>query len=446
MSGEPEFAPGQDFHLPEEEHARLNGAVSAVSARTSARDKLSALSTLSAQRDWRPPVLEPAALHGLAGRWVEAAQPHTEPSAAGILLVTLTAFGSAAGRTPHIDVGFTPHHANESVLLVGPTATGRKGETTRAGMRPIELADVDWQARVHSGFGSGEAVVAEVRDETENEPGAEDKRLLVQEDEFASVLAVAGRDGSTLSMILRNAWDGRPLQNRTKARKTIATGAHVSAVCAITPEELRRRVPEAEIANGFLNRFLLVAVYRSKLLPEPHPIPGNVVGEYAQAFASALAFARRVGCIERDADARGRWDVAYREELSIDRHGLAGAVCSRAEAHVARLSMLYALLDNSDRIRLPHLEAALAVWRYCERSALLVFGDRLGEPTADAIVEALTAGDLTRDQIRDQFSRHKTAAELDLALDLLQTMGRVEALKVPTGGRPATHYRLLTVA
>src|SRR3712207_8342266 len=46
--------------------------------------------------------------------------------------------------------------------------------------------------------------------------------------------------------------------------------------------------------------------------------------------------------------------------------GLFGAVTGRAEAHVLRLSCLYAALDMSDTVTVTHLRAALALWRYCE--------------------------------------------------------------------------------
>ncbi len=40
----------------------------------------------------------------------------------------------------------------------------------------------------------------------------------------------------------------------------------------------------------------------------------------------------------------------------------AGAITARGEAHTLRLSMIYALADQSDVIQRPHLQAALAVW------------------------------------------------------------------------------------
>ena len=60
--------------------------------------------------------------------------------------------------------------------------------------------------------------------------------------------------------------------------------------------------------------------------------------------------------------------------------GLYGAVTSRAEAQVVRLSLIYALLDCSPVIRQEHLLAALALWEYCE--ALLTQSTYLAMPLA----------------------------------------------------------------
>ena len=51
---------------------------------------------------------------------------------------------------------------------------------------------------------------------------------------------VASRDGSILSMVLRNGWDGQPLRSRVKQQKLLATDYHLSAIGHITREELTR--------------------------------------------------------------------------------------------------------------------------------------------------------------------------------------------------------------
>jgi len=50
---------------------------------------------------------------------------------------------------------------------------------------------------------------------------------------------------------------------------------------------------------------------------------------------------------------------------------------------------LHAPLDKSPMVRAEHLRAAVALWEYCFASTLFIFGDALGDPIADAILEAL---------------------------------------------------------
>ena len=115
-----------------------------------------------------------------------------------------------------------------------------------------------------------------------------------------------------------------------------------------------------------------------------------------------------------------------------------GAITSRAEAHVMRLACKYALLDLSSEIRLEHLEAALALWRYCEASAHFVFGDATGEPVADEILGALIGAPrgLSRTEIRDLFSRHKPSAHIENSLSTLERTGLAHKFKKRTGGAP----------
>jgi hypothetical protein len=183
--------------------------------------------------------------------------------------------------------------------------------------------------------------------------------------------------------------DGDRLENRTKSRTLLATNAHVSCLAAITPDELQRKVSATELANGYLNRFLLIAVSRSKLLPDPPLLPNPLVEEHAAVFQKALDHGRRMKALRRDKEASALWSHAYKHELAIDRGGLVGAVCSRAEPHTLRLSLIYALLDCAEVIRVEHVAAGLALWRYAEASAYLAFGDQLGDPAADALLAAL---------------------------------------------------------
>ena len=135
------------------------------------------------------------------------------------------------------------------------------------------------------------------------------------------------------------------------------------------------------------NRYLLIAVERSKLLPFGSALDSERLAEISHAVRMALRFAFEHRPITFDDAARERWIDAYRE-LTADRPGLAGAAAARAEAHTVRLALTYALLDLSERICPEHLEAALAVWRYSAASAHWIFGDALGDPTADELWSA----------------------------------------------------------
>ena len=65
--------------------------------------------------------------------------------------------------------------------------------------------------------------------------------------------------------------------------------------------------------------------------------------------ASALRFAGEHRALPFDPAARERWIEIY-PQLSAGQPGLAGAATARAEAHVVRLALIYALLDCSDMI------------------------------------------------------------------------------------------------
>ena len=68
---------------------------------------------------------------------------------------------------------------------------------------------------------------------------------------------------------------------------------------------------------------------------------------------------------------------------------MCGALLARAEAQVRRLAALYALLDGTKVIRHQHMKAALGLWQYVEDSVAWIFGDKLGDPVADTILDRL---------------------------------------------------------
>jgi hypothetical protein len=394
-----------------------------------------------------PEPLGDEAFHGLAGEIVSAIEPHSEADPAALLLQLLVAFGNAIGHGAFFVVERCSHYSNLFSLIIGPTAKGRKGTAWGQIADIFRGVDSFWlDTRVHGGVGSGEGIIWHVRDPILKgdklvDEGIADKRLLLLESEFAQVLAVAKREGSTASEVLRRAWDGTPLQTLTKNNPARATGAHVSAIGHITRDELLRHLDQTEIANGLMNRFICCCAQRSKALPDGGSIDAGVLAPLIGRLERAVAFGREPRELKRDAVAAEVWRAVYRD-LSEGKPGLLGAVISRAEAQVLRLSMIYALLDSSPLIKREHLMAALAVWQHADASALHVFGDALGDPVADAILRALRSNPegLTRSEVHGLFARNRKQSEIDRAVGVLLSYGLISVHTEETNGRPAQRF------
>jgi hypothetical protein len=412
-------------------------------------------------RHWPTPV-SATAYRGVFGACVQTLAPHTEADPIAVLLHLLVSFGNAIGRSAHWRAEADVHHLNLFSALVGETAKGRKGVSGNQSRLLVQAIDPDWVERCNkSGLSSGEGLIWAVRDPIEKQhpikehgrvveyqtivedAGISDKRLLVTEAEFASTLRVLERDGNTLSALLRQAWDGQDLRVLTKNSPATSTAPHISLLVHITRDELRRYLGRTEAGNGFGNRFLWACVRRSQVLPDG----GGIVDwdPLVCELRATIEHARAVGELRRDPSAGALWRHVY-GPLSSGRPGLLGAMTARAEAQVMRLACLYALGERSYVVGRAHLEAALELWRYCFDSARYIFGDCLGDHTADAILQALRRASetgLTRAEIlHSVFGRNKPAADIGRALGVLEEAQLARHAPDHTGGgaKPADRW------
>jgi hypothetical protein len=242
--------------------------------------------------------------------------------------------------------------------------------------------------------------------------------------------------------VIRKTWDGSRLENLVKQNPIKSTGHHVSIVGHITREDFERNANEVDFFNGMLNRWMLFLVRRSKELPDGGEVPENQTEPLIRETMQLLDAARRVSKMERTASARELWHSVY-SELSAGGEGLHAAITSRGEAHVLRLSMIYALADGKSAVDDHHLQAALDLWAYSDASSKFLFGDRLGDPVADAIVDNLRlSGELVQTEISALFNRHLPAGVIGAALDRLHEAGIIEGFSEPTPGRPRRIWRL----
>jgi hypothetical protein len=402
------------------------------------------------------PTLDDAALYGIAGDVVDLLEPHTEADPVALLVSFLAEAGAMLNRGPHVILDGTYHPLLFWPVLVGRSSKSRKGTADKRMRQLFGLTDPIWTRGECKGtLSSGEGLVFAVRDDSYAEhpvkekgkftgetvrvrvdSGVTDKRLFLVQPEFGSVLRIMAREGNSLSGVLRDAWDGLTLAPMTKANRVRATDPHIGIVGHVTKDELLRNLTNTEASNGFGNRFAWFAVQRSKELPFSSAPDESHMNHLAARLSRAIKEARSISRVGLTDMARSLWAARY-HELSADRPGLAGSLLGRAEAQVMRLAALYAVLDGHNAINSAHLNAAFALWQYAEDSTKLIFGNSLGDPVADTILNAIrTNGELTDSQLSELFGRNMSAAKLARAKNVLLTAGLAHCATEESGGRP----------
>jgi hypothetical protein len=187
-----------------------------------------------------------------------------------------------------------------------------------------------------------------------------------------------------------------------------------------------------------------------KSLPMP-PDYTDKAREHARRWSDAVRTARNTQVLYFDHRAEALWRAEYdllkfggRPDVP-PREGMALDVCSRARVLVPRMALIFAALDGAKVITTAHLEAALAIWDYCERCASYLFSDVTSDPVENVIANALRSkGRMSRDELRGLFSRHQPSAAIQAALDALAAAGKVRCVKEQTRGRAFEYWEWVT--
>jgi hypothetical protein len=396
-------------------------------------------------------------MYGIAGDIIRKASEYCEAHPAGMYLDLLVAIGSIIGRGPYFNVNQTQHFTNEFLCRVGLTAESRKGTGRDVIDGVLKLVDPDWYSRrVMSGFGSAEAIVNEVRDPMEQSvrdkkaptgfqlitvPGVYDKRLCIREGELASVFQLAGKKESRADIVMRDGWDGKALRNivKGKSRDGLSNSAicrepHLSISGDTTRAELMAKMPDGAADNGFGNRFLYCYVYRTKVCPNGGP-ELDWSTEIPRLYET-IQKAKGLRYVPLTKAASKVWGRMYMEldEPGNRLPGLAGAMTARAAAHIRRLALIYALLDEQDAVDTQHLHAAKRMWDYCQESARYIFLGTTGEQ--DRIQRYIERnGPVTVSQIvQDLFHKHKTVGWVEAQVIELLNRSRNQRVGIRKDG------------
>ena len=263
------------------------------------------------------PILNEDAFYGVAGNVVRLLQPHTEADPVALLASFLSEIGTMLGRKPHLILDGTYHPLLFWPVLVGRSSKSRKGSAGHRMRTLCAQADQSWTRGEYKGtLSSGEGLAYAVRDAMHrDEPlkdrgrptgetvrtcvdlGVEDKRLFLVQAEFGVVLRIMGRDGNSLSGVMRDAWDGLDLSPMTKANRVRATEPHIGIVGHVTRDELLRNLTDTEASNGFGNRFVWLLVRRYQELPFSSSPDGTEMVELVRIIGGTIQSGQDINTI-----------------------------------------------------------------------------------------------------------------------------------------------------
>jgi hypothetical protein len=388
-------------------------------------------------------------LYGLVGEFAREAARNSEAIPAAVALMALTYIGAHVGRGAFMRVGDVTHHPRLFVLHVAGTNSG-KGESRELLMRvdrriragDVPGVDATFLGKMHTGgLSTREGIAALIPDRIERDgkviiEGTADKRLLVHESEFSGLLRTMRREGNAISSALRDAWDGVAIAPLTKTNPTQATDPHIALWGSITPGEMRALFDPGDVANGFLNRILIVHAESDRDVTWPTPVPDEIVFKYAERFIEVIKWGRdRYPAVSDTLEislsngARQLHERAYRKLKRASPDPMLGALLARARSHVLRLAMLFAICDMSQTVEEHHYRAAMAWIQYWTGSVRYLFRRGANEAKAveaanhaEKILEKLHESPeqrLTRTQISAVFNRNLSRDGIDRALDAL---------------------------
>src|SRR5262249_5861783 len=209
-----------------------------------------------------------------------------------------------------------------------------------------------------------------------------------------------------------------------KHRTSVATEPLISEAAHITIDELRLKLEKLSISDGFGNRFLYACVDRSKLLAFGGRFDSDMLDALGRRTLEAIKTAETRGEITIAEADKPLWEKIYNAvEGAPPTKGLIDHLTARAAPQMLRLAILYALLDGAAQVAAPHINAAHALWQFCEASASYIFSDLSSDHVADMILCELQKirpdGYNRRELINDIFGCRVRANELSRALHAL---------------------------
>lgn len=444
---------------------------------------------------------------GPYGDFLAAKRGNTEASEAGMLAALLGLTGAVLGGRVNVQCGDYSHGPNLFTLIIGRSSIARKsmalgiiknllfgesgniyemltrelGSGPNAALLASELAN-EWPRKT-GGIASGEMVIRTWQPLTHKDASGDgfsyqNPRIVITENEMGSLWKKAHRDGSTLSDVINDLWDGNELAAHavTSGSSVVPKGRHIcSIIGASTVSETRRLCTSGDATSGFGNRFLwfwlpdgdldiafpkqtpkqVVAKFRTSLLDAVDRWPSTGGGiwspdiryEYGKYDIKIGVPVAPFPLIPWDTEAIELFETIYtrlkREKGPDDSvvQGLRG----RAETQVLRIALNYQMITGGKTLTAQAIKSGLAVWQYCEESVVEIFGDMSGSVDSDNLAAHLRSvgGYATLYDLKKDWHRGPGLAKL-LDDAILNRTIREGTIKLSRRGPAPKAYALLS--
>lgn len=388
-----------------------------------------------------PPAPREFAFDGLLGTMVGEMEEGTDASRVA-MLASLVAFCGA------LMPAWSYFHGRQTtspfIGLVGHSGIGRKGTamfrardalTQALGTAVVNNVRLD-------GLASGEALVRALF-ERSREPGSRTINGVLFEEEYAQYLAVQGRQGDTLDMRARAAFDGNQMAHRrANSNDTIIVPApyYVTGLVAITPAELQMKLASVSLRSGSTNRWLWLPVMRREITvsgAEPlitRTTQSALLDAHEATIKDPPELRPGAGVPELLAD--------YDKFLWAGSVGVEADLTRRFAVIAYRIAMVHASVERSREISRDHVMRALALTEYSRHGMKWTFGQALGDVLATYLLRQLEdEGSLAQSTISKYMI--KDPQKRQAAVDELCRLGLAAVNKVKTGGRTRSELVLM---
>lgn len=276
----------------------------------------------------------------------------------------------------------------------------------------------------------------------------EGMRLFCYIDEFSGLLKKSAKEGSAgLTEAIISAYDNPPkLDNPTRTSPLSAPLPSVTLIATTTKGRLMRHLLKEEMEGGFANRFVYFCGERQ----EPIPRPGEPNGFLLNRTITHLAGLRRrwQNAQFSLSDESGEiWDEYYHKWFYETDNDVIDPITGRLPDNTMKLALQYAILENDEPVILPdQMSAAIDVsgyWHAIIRTLFKDYGLTEEQKIEVDILQAVSNGGKTKDELYAFFSRHIDARTLNSGLENLQKVGKVAQKREGTKGRPRNIFQLV---